>query len=288
MADEFKKRQVAYKHSIGMILKGTPKIVQEKFQFQEIFGNNVYRVNLIGNVVDKYVSNQKPYSNITLDDGTGTIRLKAFADNAQTLMPFEIGDTVKTIGIIRLYNEELYIVPEIVVRVDTAWLLARKLELLQDFGSKYEENLVTEKQPDKSVGPNAEQMDEVYSNSQSNPTQVRSFETIIEQKIKPVGLQGNLFGKSENQNQENQEKDEPIIETKIGGTVDTPETKTDNKPLREQILEKLKENDSNGGIELDKLILDLTAPVDEINKLIIEFLEEGIAYEPRPGKIQLL
>lgn len=285
MPDEFKKRQVAYKHSIGMILNGTPRIVQEKFQFQEIFGNNVYRVSVIGNVVDKYVSNQKPYSNVTLDDGTGTIRLKAFADNAQTLMPFEIGDTVKTIGIIKLYNDEMYIVPEIVIRVDTQWLLARKLELLRDFGSKYQENLVTEKQPDKSVGPNAEQMDEVYSNSSTNnpPNEVRSFEKIIEQKIKPTGLQGNLFGKPENQIQE---KDEPIIETKIEGSAVTPNT--NNSSLREQILGKLKENDANGGLDLDKLIMDLTAPVDEINKLIMEFLEEGIAYEPKPGRIQLL
>lgn len=281
MADEFKKRQTAYKHSVGMILNGTPRIVQEKFQFQEIFGNNVYRVSVIGNVVDKYVSNQKPYSNVTIDDGTGTIRLKAFADNAQTLMPFEIGDTVKTIGIIRLYNEELYIVPEIVVRVDIKWLLARKLELIRDFGAKYSEHIVTEKQPDKSVGPNAEQMDEVYSNSQGSANQVQGFEKIIEQKVKPAELQGNLFGKSENKVEE---KEEPVIETKI----EAPKITSSEISLREQILGKLKENDANGGLDLDKLIMELTAPVDSINKLIMEFLEEGLAYEPKPGRIQLL
>lgn len=279
MPDEFKKRQVAYKYSIGMILKGNPRIVQEKFQFQEIFGNNVYRCSVIGNVVDKYVSNQKPYSNLTVDDGTGTIRLKAFADNAQTLMPFEIGDTIKTIGIIKFYNEELYIVPEIVVRVDTKWLLVRKMELLRDFGSKYEESMVMEKQPDKSIESDAEHIDDVA------PNQVRSFERIIEQKVKPTSLQGNLFGKQE-------EKDEPIVEQKIESpatqTLTTTQNNSKEKSLREQIMEKLRENDPDGGIDMDKLILGLTAPVDEINKVIMEFLEEGITYEPRPGKIQLL
>ena len=143
----------------------------------------------------------------------------------------------------------------------------------------------TEKQPDKSIGPNAEQMDEVYS-SPNNLNQVKSFEKIIEQRIKPAELQGNLFGKSENQIQE---KEEPIIETKIDGPATIPITpNTNNFSLREQILGKLKENDANGGLDLDKLIMDLTAPVDEINKLIMEFLEEGIAYEPKPGRIQLL
>ena len=281
----FKNRQTAYKYSVGMILKGIPKIVDNRFQSQEINGASIVRVNLIGTVINKFISNQKPYSNLTIDDGTGNIRLKAFADNAPMLMPFEIGDSIKTIGLIRFFNDEIYVVPEIVIPVDSKWMMVRKLELTKEFGQLYHDSIFEkEENPIKSEDKteSLEIEDELNPTKTFTPYSKKEDTSNFEQKIKDN--QTKLSDKNENYQEDHVEEINPEVE-KISMNI---ENKNSQGDLKQQILSKLKENDSQGGIDMDKLILELTAPVDQINAIILEFLEDGIIYEPRPGRIQLL
>ena len=128
MAEEF-KRHTAYKLKIGEILEGNHITDGEKLKFIETKGKNVARVNLIANVVDKFIQDdEKKFASITLDDASGQIKLKTFGDDIEKLKSFEQGDTVLTIGMVREWNKEIYVTPEIIKKKEPEYLLLRKLE----------------------------------------------------------------------------------------------------------------------------------------------------------------
>ena len=127
---ETKKRNTAYKLRVGDILKSKPIMADGKFLFLELGEKKISRVNLIANVVDKYVSEgEKKYAALTLDDASGQIKLKSFGEEIEILKDKTQGDTVQVIGTTREYNNEIYILPEIVKKIDPQWLLVRKLEI---------------------------------------------------------------------------------------------------------------------------------------------------------------
>jgi Txe/YoeB family toxin of Txe-Axe toxin-antitoxin module len=65
--------------------------------------------------------------------------------------------------------------------------------------------------------------------------------------------------------------------------------KRTNTAVKDKILNIIKEAEKDGGIEMDKIILDLRdVSSDVINQEIKKLLEEGIIFEPRPGKIRWL
>ncbi len=128
MADEF-KRHVAYKLKIGDILSGSPVVDGERLKFVEINGKNVARVNLIANVVDKFIQDdEKKFASVTLDDASGQIKLKTFGEDIEKLKQLEQGDTVLAIGMVREWNKEVYLTPEILKKKQPEYLLLRKLE----------------------------------------------------------------------------------------------------------------------------------------------------------------
>jgi len=246
--EEFKKRNTAFKISIGMIASSDDLSFDEnqRFRFLNLNGKEVYRINLIANVIDKFESNQKQYVNITLDDGTGNIRVKAFADSIHLLQNINLGDSIILIGVLRFYNDELYVMPEIVKTADPKWLLARKMELEAEYG-------------------------ELYSNA-------RAYESIGD--VESANTMQNPVQDQVQTNAPLQEKAEEIVEEKI---------ETQKQPgLREKIVEMIKANEAEGGIDIDKLIMSMKEPVDSINKEVTDLLEEGSIYEPKPGRLRIL
>ncbi|MEX0920422.1 MAG: OB-fold nucleic acid binding domain-containing protein [Candidatus Pacearchaeota archaeon] len=210
MPEQQFKRNTAYKLRIGDILIGKPVNNGERFGFLELGEKQIVRVNIVGNIVDKYESEgDKRYVFLTLDDGSGQIKLKAFGDEAEKFKEIVQGQTVVVIGNIRHWNDEIYVSPEIIKEHDPKYLLLRKLE--------------TEKE------------------KSSNP-----------KTPKPV------------------EKEQVTA-------------------IKDKILELIKSAEENGGIETQE-ILDKFPDVspDIINQEIKRFLEEGIAFEPRPGKVRYL
>src|SRR3989344_6974547 len=122
------KRNVAFKLRIGEILKGNQIYEGEKLRFVQVNEKKISRVNLIANVVDKYFQDgEKKYANLTLDDASGQIRVKFFGDDAKNVNDFNQGDTVLVIGLVRSWNNELYLTSEIVKKKDSSFLLIRKL-----------------------------------------------------------------------------------------------------------------------------------------------------------------
>ena len=203
------KRNIAFKLRIGDVLAGKPVIEADKFSSMELAGKKIVRVNIVGNVIDKYGTDNtegKKFSIITLDDGSGQIKAKAFGDDAGRLESVSQGQTILIIGVLRYWNDETYISPEIIREMDSKYLLVRKMEV--------------ERKKSKSA--------------------------------------------------------EPLPKDQINA-------------VRDRILGAIKSAEDDGGVDMDKLIMTLSniAPVI-INQEVEKFLEEGIIFEPRPGKVRYL
>lgn len=242
------KRHIAYKLSIGMINQGELQLEQDeedktkqRLRFMVLANKEINRVNIIANVVDKFQSEEKKYTTLTLDDGTGNIRVRAFSDNASILNNFNPGDTILVIGILRYFNGETYILPEIVKTIDTRWLIARKLELEKEYG-------------------------ELYKNSSKSVEQIEE----IQEKEEVEEIEKSLIEDTIRISEENREPGE--------------------KPsLREKIVDMIKLAEAEEGIDIDKIIMNLSEySVEDINAVITSLLEEGTVYEPRPGRLRIL
>lgn len=202
MVDEF-KRHTAYKLRIGSILEGKQILDAERFRFLELGDKQVARVNVIANIIEKFIQDQeKKFGSITLDDASGQIKAKVFGDDLAKIEKFQQGDTVQVIGLLRTWNDEIYINPEIIKLRTPEFLLLRKLE------------------------------------------------TDLE---KPQEL-----------------------------------NKDQQTELRQKILDTLKKEEDNGGADVEQMINDLKETPQTINQEIKKLLEDGIAYEPRPGKLRYL
>ncbi|MGD9275575.1 MAG: OB-fold nucleic acid binding domain-containing protein [Candidatus Pacearchaeota archaeon] len=208
MEDQQKfKRHTAYKFRIGDLLIGKPIMDNERFSFLELGDKKIVRINVIGNIVDRYDSEgETKFTSFTIDDGSGQMKMRVFADDVGKFKNILQGQTVVVIGLLRFYNNEIYISPDIIKEHDSKYLLIRKLE--------------TEKERNKNT---------------------------------------------------------------------TPVERTEMIAIKDKILEKIKSSEEDGGIETDKIIMELREATPEIiNQEIQKLLEEGIIFEPRPGKVRWL
>lgn len=201
--NEVRKRNTAYKFRIGDVLKGKPIMKDERFNCVEIGDKNVVRVNIIANVIDKYVAEgEKKYAVATIDDASGQLKIKTFGEDIEIVKNLSQGDTIQLVGLLRDYNNEIYVLPEIAKRIDPKWLLIRKLEI-----------------------------------------QISRKDLVS----------------------------------------------SSDAPLRDVILEKIKNAEKDDGIEIDKLIMDSSdSSPSIINAEIKKLIEDGMIYEPRPGKLRYL
>lgn len=203
MAEQQFKRNIAYKLRIGSIATGKPVFEAEKLKSIDIDGKQIVRVNIIANIIDKFIQEgEKKFGSLTIDDASGQIKLKAFGDDVDKFQSFNQGDTILAVGLLRHWNNEIYLTPEILKKKDTSFLLVRKLEIESEMPKSLDkENLLA---------------------------------------------------------------------------------------LKDKIINIIKEAEKSGGIDVEKIILDLHEPPEIINKEIKKLLEEGMAYEPRPGKLRYL
>jgi RPA family protein len=228
---EFKKRETAYKLRIGEILSGAPIVedvpqeaspdptqnissgaTKERFRFLELGDKKIIRVNIIANIIEKYISEgEKKYASITVDDATGQIRLKTFGEDVNKFSDLAQGDTIIIIGVLRTYNRDLYILPEVIKKADPRYLLIRKLEL--------------------------------------------------------------------------EKRSSPRSASLVSGAINTEK----KLGVREEIIEMIKGGGDSSGVGTEDIILKVKSASPEIiNAEIIKLLEDGMIYEPRPGKVRWL
>ncbi len=121
-------RQTAVKIYIKDLLLGTyiQEVEQNPNYLQTINNQNIYRLNVIGIIIQKEILGT--ITNFLIDDSTGTIIARFFEEN-KYLEQFNVGDIVLITGKIRTYNQEKYISPEIIKKVSSLWLKIRLKEL---------------------------------------------------------------------------------------------------------------------------------------------------------------
>jgi len=89
--------------------------------FSTDFGD-VSRVNVIGVVINK-----ENAGGVLVNDGTGSILLRNF--EGDVFGGLDLGDLILIIGRPRVYNEQKYILPEIIKKLNPKWGEYRKLQL---------------------------------------------------------------------------------------------------------------------------------------------------------------
>jgi RPA family protein len=90
-----------------------------------------YEVRLLGTIVDSFLSSDGNYASLTLDDGTETVRIKQWGSNVSSLTGFKRGDMVEVVGRPLIYNEEIYITPELIVPISPNRWVAHELEMIE-------------------------------------------------------------------------------------------------------------------------------------------------------------
>jgi RPA family protein len=245
------KRLTARKALIREIING--KFIRKSgFESSYILtnlGRRLSRVRVLGLIVDKFISPDERYATITLDDSIETIRCKAFI-NVKLFDGFGTGELVDVFGKLREYNGEIYIMPEIVRKVDANFETLRILELEKIFKEQRERI--------KKI----RELQKQTSDLVELKTSVKEFMPLEE-------AEGIL---------EAQEMVETIIEEK---TVSVSETK--NKILR--LIETL---DKGEGTDYQDILTKSGFSEKDVDFAIQDLLESGVCFEPKPGKIKKL
>src|SRR3989338_2813210 len=118
----------AEKISIRELEEG--EYIEEKEQNPNYLINHenkkIFRINVVATLVHKELRGS--ITSILIDDGTGKIILRLFEEN-KAAINLEVGDVVQIIGKVRIYNQEKYIFPEIIKKVNPLWLKVTFIEL---------------------------------------------------------------------------------------------------------------------------------------------------------------
>ncbi len=126
-------RQVAYKVRVSDVLSASFDKDNVYATYIKLNNANVSRVNLIATLV--YKAEDFNYAGAVIDDGTGRISLRSF-ENKLIFSKADVGDVVLLIGRIREFNNERYIMPEILKKISLEWMNVRKLELMKNDKTK--------------------------------------------------------------------------------------------------------------------------------------------------------
>jgi len=124
------ERQVAYKVWLSD-LHSAQYVKQEGWDpnYVTIAGKQISRVHIVATVVGKFMADDGNYGTLTLDDGSDTIRVKAFGPDVKLVENSEVGKLVRFVGKVKEYNSEVYLSPEIAREVEPNWLIVHRLEL---------------------------------------------------------------------------------------------------------------------------------------------------------------
>lgn len=253
-----RKRLPAIKTDIKSVMSGR-YVAKEGFDPNYVlspFGRKLSRIRVLGTVVDKFMSENGKFASVTIDDGSDTIRAKVF--NALSILDgIENGDVVDLIGKVREYEEELYVMPELLTKKDINWELLRKLEL------KKEKEDWTEKR--KKI---LEMLKET--------TDLEELKKVMKERfdIEEIATEGVI----EAQDMITEVSEEP---TKNG---EAPV----NKNAKNTILTLLDELDKGDGADYAEIMEKSGLSEDVLDTIINNLLEDGTCFEPKPGKIKKL
>ncbi|MFP4115771.1 MAG: OB-fold nucleic acid binding domain-containing protein [Candidatus Aenigmatarchaeota archaeon] len=250
---EGKQKRLTAKRALAEDLLNGEYHTREGFQSNYLVtpqGQRVSRVKIVATVATKFVSDDENYAFIVLDDGTETIRTKFFQD-LKDFKKVEEGDLIVVVGKLREYEEEVYVNPEVVRKVEDPNTLTLNLAEVARGLSEVEK--------DKEI------MEELKEN---NPD---SYEGLLADEIGVERARALL---------RSEELEEDISSGKEEGEEDSE--------LRNEVLETIEEVDEGEGASYQEMIEKIDAEEEKIDNVINDLLTEGTCFEPRPGKIKKL
>ena len=256
------KKQPAYKLDISDITDNPYVKTDGDFEpnFIDIAGKlKVIRVRILAKVTFRYVSEDGNYASITLNDGKSSIRVKAWQD-IKCLKETEKEDMVDIIAKVREWNGEMYLVPEIMRKIDDPNLeTLRRLEI-----KKFRRDMnLPEKIDIKKEIDDGTDVD------------------ISEKEKRPLE-------KEEKTIEEPQEEAKIDVPAEESSAKDNNEPKREEKSLRVIVLEVIDKLDEGDGADFDDVLESVKGKEKETEAIINDFLSEGTCYEPRAGKIKVL
>ena len=245
------KRLTAKKASITELINGR-FIRRSGFESSYVLtnlGRRLSRVRVLGLIVDKFISPDERYSTITLDDSTETIRLKSFI-NVKIFDGFGSGDLVDIFGKLREYNGEIYIMPEIIKKLDSNFETLRLLEL-EEISKEQREKI------------------KKIRELQKQTSDLNELKISVKEFMPLEDAEGIL---------EAQEIIETVAEEK---TLTVSE-------IKNKILNFIESLDKGNGVDYQEIISKSGFLEKDVDFAIQDLLETGICYEPKPGRIKKL
>ncbi|PIN79611.1 hypothetical protein COV16_03335 [Candidatus Woesearchaeota archaeon CG10_big_fil_rev_8_21_14_0_10_34_8] len=128
MATQY-ERQTAYLVDIGTLLGS--QFVKGEAQMQPSYvatksGRKMSRVHIIAVVV---AIGDGIQAEATIDDGSGKLVARSF-DNSEFFKGVQLGDMIRIIGKVRAFNEQVYLIPEVMKKINNKmWVDYHKLKL---------------------------------------------------------------------------------------------------------------------------------------------------------------
>ena len=246
-----RKRLTAVKTKIIPLVNGK-FVKQEGFNPNYVLtpnGMRLSRIKIMATIVDKFLSESGRFASITLDDGSSTIRAKAF--NAVNIFDnFSTGDIIDFIGRVKEYQGEIYLVPEIIRKVEDP-----NYEILRELDIKAQEKEWAGKK-------------RIILENQKQTSDLEELKKIMEERF---GIES--------------EDIESILESQTLSQ-DSVEEETDE--TKEKILKLIVQCDKGSGCDYSELIEKGGLAEDVLDNVVNDLLTEGLCFEPRPGKIKKL
>ncbi|MHA1587489.1 MAG: hypothetical protein ACTSV9_01815 [Candidatus Thorarchaeota archaeon] len=184
------ERMTAVRASVADIIRGTYS-EEDGHHVVSPQGVELRRVVLVGFIINQYVS-QGSFASITIDDGTETIRAKAWGET-QSLEQVETNTLAMIVGKIREYEGEVYIVPEIVRSLDDANYIT--LHQLERYRAIFTRSGISTPGETESVGDVQETLKPAKSKSSASTKKSKSIGTLstqilrfIQENVSPDGV----------------------------------------------------------------------------------------------------
>ncbi len=180
----------AVRASVADIIRGTYN-EEDGHHVVSPQGVELRRVVLVGFIVRQYVG-QGSFASITIDDGTETIRAKAWGET-QSLEQVETNTLAMIVGKVREYEGEVYIVPEIVRTLDDANYMT--LHQLERYRAILTRSGISTPSESESMGDVQETLKPVKSKSSTPAKKPKSPRTLatkilqfIRENVSPDGV----------------------------------------------------------------------------------------------------
>ena len=242
-----------------------------------IFGE-VSEARVLGTLIDIFVSDDENYMSLTVDDGTETVRIKAWRQDVGKLKKFSKGDLIDVVGKVREYNEEIYLTPEVVLKVSPNKWVLRELELMKLYVRSGALEKVTEREPlEKEIESELEEEPEI----ESTRADERERKKVTE---KETGRQMETEEKTETQ-KENEKEPEVMIgkeeehpkEEKVEDI--EKEEKAENIKKEEKVEKEEDKDTFEEEYELGEIEEFEVLGEDEVVETVLELLQEEMTKE---------